>query len=56
MQTRKHPRTLTEAFGPHTSQRIFEPQQPLPKEDIVVLAACCVAAVVLIGMAVAGWL
>lgn len=27
--TRRHPRTLQEAFGPYTSREIYEPRKPL---------------------------
>jgi hypothetical protein len=56
MQTRKYPRTLEQAFGPHTSRHIYEQQKPLPKEDCIVIVVCFAGAVVLIGMLLAGWL
>jgi len=31
--TRKHPRTLQEAFGPYTDDRIEEPLRPLDRAD-----------------------
>lgn len=30
MQTRKHPRTLNEAFGPYTSRDFYEPPAAYP--------------------------
>lgn len=37
--TRKHPRTLQEAFGPYTDDRIEEPLRPLDGRDKVELFA-----------------
>jgi len=54
MQTRKHPRTLNEAFGPYTSKHFID--DPMPKADKIVIAVCCVGVLALIGMALAGWL
>jgi hypothetical protein len=31
--TRKHPRTMQEAFGPYTSSQIHEPQEPMATGD-----------------------
>lgn len=46
MNTRKFPRTMTEAFGPYTSQIITEPiQPPMDPMDKVVLAVCAACAV-----------
>jgi len=39
MQTRKHPRTLVEAFGPYTSTKIHEPPRRLDWQDRLVIAA-----------------
>ena len=55
MQTRKHPRTLTEAFGPYTSAD-FERDDPMPWADKVVLAVCCAAGAAMIVMVALGWL
>lgn len=51
MQTRKHPRTLQEAFGPYTSHQLHEPVRPMDWQDRVVIAGCIIAVVaaVLIG-------
>lgn len=43
MQTRKHPRTLVEAFGPYTSTKIQETRRPMDKEDKLVIAASILA-------------
>ena len=45
--TRRYPRTLTEAFGPHTSRHIEEPHAPMPTADkIVVIGSLAVLALV----------
>lgn len=50
--TRHYPRTLQEAFGPHTSTSIDEDVRPLDWQDKVVMSASLVALFVLIGWAV----
>lgn len=47
MQTRKYPRTLQEAFGPYTDNRIVEPKRPFDRDDKIVMIGCIVAAVAL---------
>lgn len=42
MNTRKHPRTMQEAFGPYTSHGISETKYPMAWQDKVVLTACAV--------------
>ena len=42
MNTRKHPRTLQEAFGPYTSREIAE--QPMDWQDKLVVGASVAAA------------
>lgn len=37
--TRKHPRTLQEAFGPYTDDHIEEPLRPLDRADKIELFA-----------------
>lgn len=37
--TRKHPRTLQEAFGPYTDSQIEEPLRPLDDADKIELFA-----------------
>ncbi len=56
MNTRRHPRTLEEAFGPYTSKEFAEPEDPMPAADVIVVAACAIAALVLTVMALMGWL
>ena len=55
MQTRRYPRTLTEAFGPYTSRDIVEKQDPRPVSDKIVITVCLCAAVTLVLFAVWGW-
>lgn len=43
MNTRKFPRTMQEAFGPYTDHRIYEPVQPMHRNDKIVTTACAVA-------------
>lgn len=41
MNTRKHPRTLVEAFGPYAhGNQIVEPDRPFDWQDVVVMAGC----------------
>ena len=46
--TRKFPRTLSEAFGPYTSQHIEPAPEPMHPHDRVVLRACALAAIALV--------
>lgn len=49
MQTRKYPRTMQEAFGPYTDNRIAEEaDRPLDWQDRIVIQACVVCAFALI--------
>ena len=49
--TRRHPRTMEEAFGPYQRGRIDEPYSPMPMIDKIVLTvstiigACVLAAI-----------
>ena len=52
--TRTYPRTLRQAFGPHTDSRIEEAGMPLDKADAVVICGCAVAAVVVVALYLAG--
>ena len=45
MQTRKHPRTLNEAFGPYCGNHISEPVRPFDWQDKLVMAASIICAV-----------
>lgn len=47
MNTRKYPRTLSEAFGPYTSRDFVE---PMHKSDRVVTAASIAAGLVLLAL------
>ena len=46
MNTRKHPRTLLEAFGPYTNNK-FKPE-PMHGNDIIVLVGSVIAGLVLV--------
>ena len=39
MNSRKHPRTLNEAFGPYTSSKIEDPSPRFDWQDRVIIAA-----------------
>ena len=56
--TGRYPRSLEEAFGPHTSHHIEAPDDypPMPPADVIVVATCAIAALVLAVMALMGWL
>jgi hypothetical protein len=47
MNTRRYPRTLEEAFGPHTSRHIDEPPRPIPAQDIALYIVAVLASVLL---------
>jgi hypothetical protein len=55
MNTRKYPRTLTEAFGPYAGGRIEE-QDPMPVADRIVVAASAAGAVAVLVMLAIGWI
>jgi hypothetical protein len=38
--TKRHPRTLDEAFGPYARGPISEPYVPMDKADKIVVAGC----------------
>lgn len=44
----RHPRSLVEAFGPYTSQRIEPAPEPMHPHDRVVLRACALAAIAMV--------
>jgi len=50
MTTKKHPRTMQEAFGPYTSHTISEAVPPYDWQDKLVMTAC---AIVSFGLAIA---
>lgn len=54
MNTRKYPRTLSEAFEPYTSTKIEEAGMPLDKADAIVICGCALAAVVVVGLYLLG--
>ena len=61
MQTRKHPRTLEEAFGPYARTRIIHPM-PEPKTprkvnpDALVTVVSALLAVWVVCAVVSGWI
>lgn len=50
MNTRRFPRTLQEAFGPHTSRRIDEPRPRTPRHEKVLYAVALIAVLVVVGL------
>ena len=56
MQTRRYPRTLTEAFGPYTRREFVEKQDPLPRADKIALVFSILAVIALICFVALGWL
>ena len=48
MNTRKYPRTMTEAFGPYTSNNL----EPMPEADDVTDVALVLASVAAVALAV----
>ncbi len=42
---RRYPRTIEEAFGPHTSRTISEPYTPMHFADKIVVAASVIAGI-----------
>lgn len=53
--TRRHPRTLSEAFGPYTSQEIAEEIEPFERAERIVLWGCGIAFLVFVGFVAVGW-
>ena len=49
--TRRHPRTLTEAFGAHTSRYIYTEPTPMVMTDKIIVAAFFVALIVVMVLA-----
>ena len=50
MRPLKHPRTLEEAFGPHTSRRVYENVPPATRREKLVYAVSIVALITIIGV------
>mgnify|MGYP003676374647 FL=1 len=44
MDTRKYPRTLQEAFGPHTNYKLVVDNDPLSLSDVAIIAGCVLCA------------
>jgi hypothetical protein len=53
--TRRHPRTLEEAFGPYERGHVEEPRERMLVEDRIIITVCLVGAVALVSMMFAGW-
>lgn len=53
MNTRRHPRTLQEAFGPYTSRQIDEPKRPTPAQDIALYVLAVLVAALLTAILIA---
>lgn len=59
MQTRKYPRTMQAAFGPHTDnnlQPMPEADPPFDWQDRVVIWGSAATAVICLVLALAGWI
>ena len=52
MNTRKYPRTMSEAFGPYTSTVIHEPPSKADWQDVVVIVASVVTALAALAIGV----
>jgi hypothetical protein len=55
MQTRKYPRTLQEAFGPHTSREVLDKTDYDPA-DLIVMAGCLAVVLVAVVFVIVGWI
>jgi len=57
----KHPRTMQEAFGPYTDNKLHDPMHYRPhnpflhKNDLIVVCGSVVAIVALVVLMLAGW-
>lgn len=49
MNTRRYPRTMQEAFGPHTSRQIHEPTPRTPLHEKALYAVALIAVLVVLG-------
>lgn len=52
--TKRHPRTLEEAFGPYARGAISEPYTPMDREDKIVIGGCAIVGVVFLVLLFAG--
>lgn len=56
MNTRRHPRTLEEAFGPYQRHGLFVEYDPVPKSDKIVIVASLAGLIALGAFDFLGWL
>jgi cytochrome c-type biogenesis protein CcmH/NrfF len=54
MQTRKYPRTMQQAFGPHTNFVVHPKPEPMHRNDKIVLWGCAAAVVVVGALVILG--
>lgn len=52
--TGRYPRTLEQAFGPHTSKQIHERYDPMPKADRIVLTVSLIVMLLVTVLIVTG--
>jgi hypothetical protein len=56
MNTRKHPRTMQQAFGPYTSNTLHEPDRPLDWQDYLVTVCCVITILICAALVLVGWI
>lgn len=54
MNTRKHPRTMQEAFGPYTSRHIEEEPMPMVLTDKIIITGGISVMLVLLAAVISG--
>lgn len=52
--TKRHPRTLEEAFGPYARGAISEPYTPMDREDKIVIGGCAIVGIAFLVLLFAG--
>ena len=50
MNTRKHPRTMQEAFGPYCSHKLEAKKGHKDVADMIIFASCCVVLLVIFAL------
>jgi hypothetical protein len=48
--TKRHPRTLNEAFGPYAGGPISEPYAPMDKADKIVIGGCIAVGIAFVAL------